>query len=124
MVVRFRNVVMAYFIIGAVMYGGGVISYQDAGMTNLIVEDEQGDLNEGLIDQLDSLPDVLKETLDSVGASALLAVIDIVLNIMEFVFWPIVVLQAVGAPFVVVLLFGGSLVVALFVGFLGFLRGI
>lgn len=115
--VRFSQVAIAYFVIASVMWGSGLITWQESGFAGYIVDDPQDDPSFG--------PDAFGD-LESTGggiesvvgqATAPIGTIwNLVSNITAFMAWPITVLTAVGAPASVVVLMGGTLTSAFFLG--------
>lgn len=123
---RFSNVIMAYFIIGAVMWGGGVIAWSDAGVGSLFIEDPDGDTvgtNSSTADALESISGPIKQAASTVGGAGLLAVLGLFVKLFSFLFWPITTLIGVGAPISVTVLFGGSLTTAFYVSLIRVVRG-
>lgn len=123
--VRFSQVVMAYFFIGALMWGGGVIDWEQAGVGNLIIQPQEGGaakVNTDTGEDLQGMGGPIKEAVSSVSGGALLAIWNIVVKIIGYLFWPITALQSVDAPSRVVVVGGGGFTMALFVSFLLFIR--
>jgi len=115
---RLSSILMAYLIIGAVMWGGGVIAYDDAGVAGYLVEDpEAQELNENVTDELQNSRGPIQEAAGAIGGGGLLAVWNLVSGLFGFFFWPVTTLMNLGAPPAATVLLGGTLS-------LGFLLGI
>lgn len=114
-----RNIVMTYFILGVVMWGSGLVRFEDTGVVGFFFEDgTAGGPGVQAFDQL-------QQTLGSVGAifgladlfaGTIVAMVSFVTELITFMFWPFVVLQSSGVPTEVSLLLGGPPTVAFFFG--------
>jgi hypothetical protein len=112
---RFGSIVMTYFVIGAVLWGGGVIAWTDAGVGTALVDDpETAEVNEETGRQLEDVGGPINELADTVTGGGLLAVWSFVRNLISFLFWPIVTLHSVGAPAEATVLLGGGLTTAFY----------
>lgn len=121
---RFSSVVMAYFIIGAVMWGGGVIGWGDTGVAGVLIEDpESGDVNEETAEEIEQLGGPIEQLLDSVAGGGLVAVWIFLKNLIGFMFWPIDTLYRVNAPIEAVVLLGGGVTMAFYASLLRIIRG-
>lgn len=106
---RFTNIVLAYAVMGMVMWGGGAIAWESSGVAGLLIDDPQtGEISTDMIDQLQSLDGPIKEAAATVGGTGLLAAWNIIIKVVSFWFWPIVTLQSQGAPPRVWVLVGGT----------------
>lgn len=122
---RFGNVVMVYFVMGAVMFGGGLIAWDDAGFTTLIIDNpDEGSVsaNEETGNTLNSLGGPIGEAAGSSGGGGLLAALSIVTSIADFLFWPVAVFLTLNAPPTVTILFGGAPTTAFYMGLLLLVR--
>lgn len=121
---RFSNIVLAYFVMGAMMWAGGAIAWGDAGVGQLFIEDPGSDvqINKDTSEKLDNAGGPIQEAADSVGGGGLIATLGILLDFVGFLFWPITVLLLVGAPLPVVVLLGGTPTVAFFTTLLRLVR--
>jgi hypothetical protein len=121
---RFSGIIMSYFVIGAVMWGGGVIAWGDAGIGSLLVEDPQtGQINEETSTELEELGGPIKNLLNSVSGGGLVAVWSVISGILGFLFWPIDVLLSVNAPMEAVVLLGGGPTIAFYATLIRAVRG-
>jgi len=121
---RFAQVLLAYFVIGAVMWGGGAIVWEEAGVGGLIIEDVSGenvDVNENTSDQLERSGGPIREAASAFGGP-ILAIWNFVVRFIGFLFWPVTVLQTVNAPPRAVVLAGGSLSVMFLGGVIRLIR--
>jgi len=110
---RFAAVILAYFVIGATMWGGGVIQWDDTGIGGLIITDpgaEKGEsvkVNENTSSTLEQSGGPIRQAAGSV-AGPILAIWNFIVQFIGFLFWPVTVLQSVTAPTRVVVLAGGA----------------
>ncbi|MGZ0745722.1 hypothetical protein [Haloparvum sp. AD34] len=115
---------MAYFVIAATMWGGGVISWSDSGLGKIIIENpETGEVNEETASELEGLGGPIQQVATTVGGGAVLAVWNVLVKFVSYLFWPITVLEAVGAPASAVVLFGGSMSLGFILGLVKLIRG-
>ena len=113
--VRFANIVIGYFIIGAVMWGGGALVWSDAGVGTLFINNPQtGDINENTTEQLKETGGPIQQAANA-ATGGLIAVWNLMVQLIGFLFWPIQTLADSNAPPQIVVLFGGTPTVA-FVG--------
>lgn len=122
---RFGHILVAYFLIGAVMWGGGVIGFEQIGVGGLFLD--QGPTGDGLVvneTQVDEFESVggVAATASQLFGGGLLAALQFILGILAFMFWPVVTLMRVGAPPQVTAVAGGALLMAFVAGFLRVLR--
>lgn len=123
--VRFSSILIAYFVVGAVMWGGGVISWDNAGIGSYIIDDptaEEDQLSNDAVNDLKNLGGPIGNIVGTLGGG-LVAVWSIMSKFIGFLFWPITVLLATGAPPRVVVLGGGTLSIAFIASFLRTVRG-
>lgn len=120
---RLGEIAVAYFVLGAVMFGGGAIPFDDTGLTQvMLTQDGDGEVSiaSGFADQWESIT-TSPTVFDSLGG-AMIMIWDILVLILGGAFWPVLVLLAVNAPTEVVLLGGGSISFAFIVAGLRFIR--
>jgi hypothetical protein len=121
---RFGAIIMAYFVIGAVLWGGGVIAWSQAGVAGTFIDDpENAETNEKTGQQLERLGGPIDQLADTVTGGGMLAVWNILLNLISFLFWPIMTLWRVGAPAEATVLLGGSLTTGFYVSLIRMVRG-
>ncbi|WP_225334246.1 hypothetical protein [Halomicrobium urmianum] len=114
---RFSHVILTYFVIGAIMWGGGAIMWDSAGVGGFIIDDPTTggvDANESTADDLENMGGPIQQSLQQLGGP-LLAVWNFIVKLIGYVFWPITVLQSANAPPRVTVLLGGSFSMA-FIG--------
>jgi hypothetical protein len=122
---RFGNIVMVYFVMGAVMFGAGLIGWSDAGFATVLLDNPENQsisANEETGDSLNSLDGPVGEAAGSSGEGGLLSVLNLVTSIADFLFWPISLFLTLNAPPSVVLLFGGAPTTAFYMGLLLLVR--
>ena len=106
---RFSTVVLAYFVIGAVMLGGGAIDYQDAGVAQFFVEHDSGSFapSDQTQSELEKAGGAIGQLVgEFIGAVQL--VYNLVVGLLGFLNWPLIVLAGANAPPMAVLLIGGT----------------
>lgn len=119
---RLSSVVIGYFVIGAVMWGSGVIDYSQVGIVEFFVSDPTtATVNAQSTGALEGMGGPIQQAAGSL-TGPLLAIWVVIRDFVGFLFWPITVLASVGAPPRVVLLFGGTPTVAFFMGFIRVIR--
>lgn len=122
--VRFGEVVLTYFVIGAVMWGAGLIDGGQLGVADIFFDiSETGAVTaseepQGLLDAMgNSIIDVAGGLVGPV-----LAVWNVITELAAVLFWPVVALRTTGAPASVVVLLGGAPTVAFFMGIIRLVR--
>lgn len=117
---RLSDIILAYFIIGAVMYGGGAINYEDAGLSQYFVDQDGNNFEvaEGNEEAAGVLQKFGQSVTDLIGVAlgGIQLVFNLFTHLLGFMNWPIVVLLSNNAPPIAVLLIGGSLEVAFYGG--------
>lgn len=115
---RLGSVVITYFVIGAVMWGSGLLDAGQLGVAEIFFDfSETGEVQpseepQGLLDSMgNSIIDVAGGLVGPV-----LAVWDVLTQLISVLFWPVSALRSVGAPTEVVVLLGGTPTVAFFMG--------
>lgn len=117
---NFKTIILAYFVIGAVMFGGGAIAMDEAGLTQWFI-DTSGDqvaVEDQTTDKLEGVGGAIKSVVDAFGGPLIL-VWNTVVGIIGFMNWPVVVLASNNAPPKFTILFGGGLTVAFYVSIIG-----
>jgi len=114
--VRFSSIIVTYFVIGALMWGGGAISWDSTGLSGLIIDDPANGVstNESTAEDLENAGGPIQQSLQQLGGP-LLAIWSIIVKFIGYLFWPITVLQSNNAPPRVTVLLGGTFSVA-FIG--------
>lgn len=119
---RFGQLILIYFVVGATMWGGGAIAWSESGVGTLIVEDPQtGEVNSDTTDQLEQADGPIRRAAQSFGGPVL-AIWNIVIKFIGYLFWPLTVLQGVGAPPRLTVLLGGAPSVAFLGGVIRLIR--
>lgn len=120
---RFTNVVLAYFVMGIVMWGGGAIVWADTGVAGLLIDDPgSGSVSQDTAGELQQLGGPIQEAAATVGGTGLLAAWNVLVKLIGFFFWPVVTLQGVAAPPRVWVLFGGIPTAAFYVTLVRLIR--
>jgi len=112
---RFSTIVLAYFVIGAVMIGGGAVAFDDAGVAQFFVDDGPNGIapNSDTVQNLDGIGGALQSIVDQF-AGPIVLIWNLVVGLLTYLNWPVVVLATNGAPPMATLLLGGSLTVAFY----------
>lgn len=112
---RFGPIIIVYFILGVVMWGGGVVAWNDVGVAQEFIEKDNSGLNpnEQTAGQLERTGGIVGEATQSLAGPVLL-VWNLLTGFIAFLFWPVVTLQSVNAPPQLVVL-SGVLCLAFFV---------
>lgn len=123
---RISSILIVYFVCTAVMFGAGLISLTDdeeAGIVSEVISaDDDGFVNQEIIDRVDSMGGPIGNIIGTVGGG-LVAFWNFITAFIDVMFWPVNVLLATGAPIEVVVLGGGTLVMAFIAGLLRTVRG-
>lgn len=116
---EFKGPAVTYFVTGAVLYGSGLISWEQVGLVSYL-------FNEGTVssEQATGIMGEMTGALASVGAvlgispfaAAIAALVEFVQSVFTFLFWPFTVLMSQNVPFTVSLLLGGTAVMLFFLG--------
>lgn len=117
---QFSNLIMAYFVIGAVMWGGGAIDYQESGVAAFFVDNNSGDVagSEQAESNLSGIGGAIQSVVD-MFAGPLIIIWNLVVGLTAFMHWPIVVLEGNNAPPSVTVLLGGGFVVGFYMSLIG-----
>lgn len=112
----YSNIILAYFVIGVVMFGGGAINYQNAGVATFFVDQQAsggfGPAQESQQD-IESIGGAITDLIgQAFGAIAL--VYNLILGLLIYLHWPVFVLSSNNAPPMATVLLGGSFTVAFY----------
>lgn len=121
---RFRQYIIAYFILGAVMMGGGAVTYQEAGVpTFFIQEPDNGTVNatQEPQDNAGGIGGMIKSVVDSF-TGGLILVWELVTGLFTFMNWPIVVLQSNNAPPMATVMLGGPFTAGFYGSVIGLVK--
>lgn len=125
---QISDVVLIYFVIGAVMVGGGAVDLggtggEGAGIVGFFVqEDAEGDIQaeQNTTENLDNTDSAISTVVNLTVGAALL-VWNLAIGLFTFIHWPIAVLTQNNAPPMAVLLLGGGFTAAFYMGVIGLL---
>ena len=119
---RLSSVIISYFVVGAVMWGAGIIDWAQIGIAEFFISDPAaGTPNPDAAGELEGMGGPIQSAAGTL-TGPLLAIWVVVRDFVGFLFWPITVLASIGAPAEVVLLLGGTPTVAFFMGFIRVIR--
>lgn len=115
MPIRASNIIIIYFIIGAVMFGGGAVTFDNSGVTQFFITQEPDGVTpaDDTKERLDGVSGVITNLIGSFGGPAIL-VWNLFVGLLAWMHWPLVVLIENAAPPRVTILLGGTLVVAFY----------
>lgn len=87
---QWNEVVLAYFVIDAVTFGGGAVAWGDAGVGQFFIDQpgNQPTVNTTTTEQFENSSGAVETTLRAVGAGALVAVWNLMVGIIAYLFWP------------------------------------
>lgn len=121
---NFRNIIVLYFIVGAVMWAGGAINWNNAGVGQFIItaNDNSVAQNGNATQDLTEIGGPIEEAASNVDGLGLLAVWNLIVGLLGYLTWPITVLQSRSAPIEIVVLLGGTLQMTFFVAVIGLVR--
>jgi len=91
------------------MFGGGAISYEDAGVAGFFVDVDDGSVgpSDSTQNELEGLGGAISQLVgEFIGAVQL--VYNLIVGLLGFLNWPILVLSSANAPPMAVLLVGGT----------------
>lgn len=114
---RLGSVVLTYFVIGAVLWGSGVLDASQLGVANIFFDFSGNSV--GAAEQPTTLLGQVGGTIQDVAGGLvgpILGVWTAVRELIGVLFWPVTVLISVNAPDSVVVLLGGTPTVAFFMG--------
>lgn len=110
---RFSDMLVTYFVIGAVMWATGMTDWSDSGLAAWMVT-RDGGVSAEISGGLQGMDGPIRSMINTVGG-ALLAIWGFMEEFIGFVAWPVAVLHNANAPIEIVVLLGGT-VTAAFVG--------
>lgn len=122
---RVENIIVAYFLIGAVLWAGGAVPWVEAGVGESFVNASDGDnvtVEEDREDELDQGSGTFADIVEST-VGVVVGVVNVLSGLVGYLFWPISTLNSAGAPVELVVLLGGTPTVAFFMSVLRFVRG-
>jgi len=120
---QFTRILVVYFVLGALMFGGGVVSWDDTGPTKYFLsQDEVGVTpDEQPRQTLGGVAGAITSLVGQFGAPLIL-VWNLVVGLVSFLHWPIFVMVENAVPPRVTVLLGGSLTVMFYGGVVRLVR--
>jgi len=119
---QLTRIIVVYFVLGAVMFGGGAVQFDDSGVTQYFIDnDSEVEASNEATDNLDGLGGAITSLVGQVGGVVVL-IWNLVVGIVSFINWPIVVLVENNAPPRVTVLLGGVFVVMFYGGLVRLIR--
>lgn len=112
---RMGNLVLAYFIIGTVMWGGGALTFEEAGVVTAVVTIDGGQIgvNETFAGEIERQDSIIGGVVTAFGAG-LLIVWNLIFAILKFIHWPLVTLIQNHAPPAITVLLGGGMTLSFY----------
>jgi hypothetical protein len=109
---QFTRIIVLYFVLGALMFGGGAVSWDSSGPTKYFVSQDQTGVSADSQpqQQLGGVAGAITSLLGQFGAPLVL-VWNLVVGLVSFLHWPIFVMAENSVPPRVTVLFGGGLTV-------------
>jgi len=106
---RLQHIILAYFLIGATMWAGGMVPYGEAGITSLFVnvEDDATSPNDKLAENISDTGGPIQEVSQGVSGP-LVAIWNLFSGLINFLFWPVSTLIQLSAPTQVIVILGGA----------------
>lgn len=109
------NLVFAYFVIGAVMWGGGALTFEEAGVITSVVTMDNGNVgvNESFSREINKQDSIIGGVVTAFGAG-LLIVWNMIFAVLKFIHWPLTTLIQAHAPPQVTVLLGGGMTLSFY----------
>lgn len=109
--IRASRIIILYFVMGTVMFGGGAVTWDNSGPTQFFVE--LGDTGvspneENTAGNLEGIDGAITNLIGSFAGPVLL-VWNLFAGIISYIHWPLFVFMDAGAPISVTVLLGGTL---------------
>ena len=123
MPIRTSEIVIVYFVVGALLFGGGVVSWDNSGPTQYFVDISGGDVeaDNGPSDNLSGVSGAITSLVGSFGGPVIL-VWNLFAGLVAFLNWPLFVLGDANAPPRVTLMLGGTLTVMFYMSVIRLVR--
>lgn len=117
---QFRNIILAYFVIGAFMYGSGLVAWSDAGLSGVFIDNDNTGVSpdEETTQNLNNTGGAIAGLVDTFGGPILI-IWSLIDGLLGFIHWPVVVLAANNAPPRIIILLGGGFVVGFYMSLVG-----
>lgn len=112
---RFSSIVMSYLIIGVVMFGGGAVALDDAGVANWFVEGDNGSFvpSTNSMSNAQGIGGAISSVV-SLAVGTVLLVWNLAIGLIAYLNWPLIVLYSNNTPPMMVLLLGGGYTAAFY----------
>lgn len=113
---RIGNLILAYFVIGAMMWGGGVLTFEEAGVITAVVTTDDGrvDPGEAFSETIDRQDSIIGGVVSAFGGG-LLIVWNLIKIVFDFIHWPIITLSENHAPPEITALLGGGMTLSFYI---------
>jgi hypothetical protein len=120
---QFTRIILLYFILGAVMFGGGAVTWDDTGPTKYFLSQEEAGVepNDQTQETLGGVAGAITSLVGQFSAPLIL-VWNLVVGLVSFLNWPIFVMLENAVPPRVTVLLGGSLTVMFYGGIVRLIR--
>jgi len=117
---RFGQVLMAYFVIGVMMWAAvPAVGWGLVGVGGEILDqpsDGTVETEEDVENDLEGIGGAISSAVQTVSGGGILAVWGVISGFISLIFWPVTILVTVDAPSSVTVLLGGGLSMAFLVG--------
>jgi len=109
---QFTRMIVVYFVLGALMFGGGAVTWDDSGPTKYFISQDATGVSpdEQTRQNLGGVAGAITSLVGQVGAPLIL-VWNLVVGLVSFLNWPIFVMAENSVPPRVTVLLGGTLTV-------------
>jgi len=112
---RIGNLVLAYFIIGTMMWGGGALTFEEAGVITAVISNDHGQIDPAgaFAEAIDRQNSIIGGVVSAFGGG-LLIVWNLMKIIFDFIHWPIITLVQNDAPPQITALLGGGMTLSFY----------
>lgn len=107
---QFQKIVLAYFVIGVVMWGGGAINWEQAGVAQFFFDVNGGVTPSGELEANLSGVGTAIQSVINMAIGGLQIFWNLIVGVVSFMHWPVVVLAGGNAPPRITVLVGGGMV--------------
>ena len=110
------NLLLAYFVIGTMMWGGGVLTFEEAGVINSVVTLDDGNVgvNESFANEIDKQDSVISGVVNAFSGG-LTIVWNLIKIVFKFIHWPLTTLIQTHAPPQITILLGGGMTLSFYI---------
>ena len=107
---QFTRIIVLYFVLGALMFGGGAVTWDNSGPTQHFINmgPDTVSPNDDIQDELEGVGSSITNLIGSFGGPVLL-VWNLFFGLVSFIHWPLFVFSDAGAPVEITVLLGGTL---------------